>query len=95
VLAGLGIYLFVVHLLTGERPFIPPRIFRDANFAGCLGVMFIVGVVLLATSALLLWRGYVEATFVVATLGVLAWFLNVRSNLPPRDEDRAPDPDPE
>ena len=24
VLAGLGIYLFVVHMLTAEKPFIPP-----------------------------------------------------------------------
>ena len=43
--------------------------------------------VLLAAAALLLWRGYAEATFVVATLGVLAWFFNVRANLPRREED--------
>ena len=47
----------------------------------------IVAVVLLVAAALLLWRGYAEATFVVATLGVLAWFLNVRANLPRREED--------
>ncbi len=46
-----------------------------------------VSCVLLAVSGFLLWRGYMEATFVVATLGVLAWFLNVRANLPPREED--------
>ena len=47
----------------------------------------VVSCVLLAASAVLLWRGLMEATFVVATLGVLAWFLNVRANLPPRGED--------
>ncbi len=29
VLAGLGIYLFLAHLFTAERPFIRPAIFRD------------------------------------------------------------------
>ena len=42
---------------------------------------------LLFASAFLLGRGWMEATFVVATLGVLAWFRNVRANLPPRGED--------
>jgi hypothetical protein len=32
-LAGLGLYLFVVHEMLAERPFIPPRIFRDLNFS--------------------------------------------------------------
>ena len=32
VLCGLGFYLFVVHTLTGDKPMIPRRIFRDANF---------------------------------------------------------------
>jgi len=48
----------------------------------------LVACVLLAVSAFLLWRGWMEATFVVATLGVLAWFLNVRANLPRREEDQ-------
>lgn len=47
----------------------------------------IVACVLLAAAALLLWRRYYEATFVVATLGALAWFLNVRAGLPGREED--------
>ena len=47
----------------------------------------VVACVLLVASAALLWRGYAEATFVVATLGVLAWFLNVRANLPRREEE--------
>ena len=53
VLAGLGLYLFVVHMFTAERPFLPPAIFRDRNFAAAMVMMFAVGIVLLATSALL------------------------------------------
>jgi DHA2 family multidrug resistance protein len=53
VLAGFGLYVFVVHLLTAEKPFISPKMFVDRNFAMALVVMFLVGMVLLATSALL------------------------------------------
>ena len=53
VLAGLGIYLFVVHLLTAKKPFISPAIFRDRNFGISLIMMFAVGMVLLASSSLL------------------------------------------
>jgi DHA2 family multidrug resistance protein len=53
VLAGLGIYLFLVHMATADHPFIPPRIFRDRNFVSGLGVMFAVGAILFSTAALL------------------------------------------
>jgi DHA2 family multidrug resistance protein len=52
-LAVLGLYLFVVHVMMAKRPFIPPRIFRDLNFSAGLLVMFAVGLVLFASSALL------------------------------------------
>ena len=53
VVAGLGFYLFIVHMLTAEKPFIPPRIFRDIGFLSGFATMFAVGVVLLGSSALL------------------------------------------
>jgi DHA2 family multidrug resistance protein len=53
VLAGLGLYLFMVHMFTAERPFIPPAVFRDRNFTAALGMMFGIGMVLLASSALI------------------------------------------
>ncbi|MCB4770287.1 DHA2 family efflux MFS transporter permease subunit [Ancylobacter sp. Lp-2] len=53
VLAGLGLYLFAVHMMTHEKPFLSPRLFRDRNFAAGLVIMFAIGLVLLATSALL------------------------------------------
>jgi DHA2 family multidrug resistance protein len=52
-LAGLGFYLFIVHMLTAEKPFITPSVFKDRNINAGLLVMFAVGMVLLAVSALL------------------------------------------
>ncbi len=71
VLAGLGIYLFLVHLATAERPFLPPRIFRDRNFAAALAVMFTVGMILLASSALLAPWLQVLAGYPVAAAGLI------------------------
>ncbi len=53
VLGALGLYLFVVHMATAERPFISAAVFRDRNLAVSFAVMFSVGMLLLATSALL------------------------------------------
>ena len=52
-LAGLGFYIFIVHMVTAEKPFIPPRIFKDLGFLSGVAMMFVVGVILLASSALL------------------------------------------
>jgi DHA2 family multidrug resistance protein len=52
-LGGLGFYVFLVHMFTAEKPFIPPRIFRDIGFLSGFATMFVVGVVLLASAALL------------------------------------------
>ena len=71
VLAGLGIYLFVVHLLTAEKPFLSPRLFKDRNFAASLAVMFSVGMILLASSALLAPWLQVLANYPVATAGLV------------------------
>lgn len=70
-LGALGFYLFVVHMLTAERPFIPPRIFRDRNFLGGLGVMFAVGVILFATSALMAPYLQTLGDYPVFTAGLL------------------------
>ena len=71
MLAGLGIYLFVVHMLTAEKPFIPPRIFKDRNFVAGLLMMFAVGMVLLATSALLAPWLQTLGDYPVATAGLV------------------------
>jgi DHA2 family multidrug resistance protein len=52
-LAALGFYSFIVHSATAEHPFLHPRIFRDRNLVASLIVGFVVGIVLLASAALL------------------------------------------
>jgi DHA2 family multidrug resistance protein len=53
VLAGLGFYLFVVHMLTAERPFLPPGLFKDRNFVCGVSMVFCTATVMLASSALM------------------------------------------
>jgi DHA2 family multidrug resistance protein len=52
-LCVLGFYLFTVHSLSARDPFIDPALFRDRNFVIGTILIFIVGVVLLATLAML------------------------------------------
>lgn len=51
--SGLAFYLFLVHTFTAERPFVNPRNFLDRNFSAGLVFIFLVGIILLATLALL------------------------------------------
>jgi MFS transporter, DHA2 family, multidrug resistance protein len=53
ILAGLAFYLFVVHIFTHRNPFIEPGLFTDRNFSIGLLMIFVIGVILLATMALL------------------------------------------
>lgn len=53
LLAGLALYLFIVHIFTHPQPFIEPGLFKDRNFSVGLVFIFIVGLILLATMALL------------------------------------------
>jgi DHA2 family multidrug resistance protein len=53
LVAAIGLYLFLVHLMTAKAPFMPPAMFKDRNFVSALFLMFVVGAVLLASSALL------------------------------------------
>ncbi len=71
VLAGLGLYLFVVHLMTAEKPFLSPRLFRDRNLSASLVMMFSIGMILLASSALLAPWLQTLAGYPVATAGLV------------------------
>jgi MFS transporter, DHA2 family, multidrug resistance protein len=51
-LSVLGFYFFFADALTSQRPFIPLKIFRDWNFSIALIFMFLIGIILLATMAL-------------------------------------------
>ncbi len=52
-LSILGAYLFITHTLTSPKPFLDLRLFRDRNFVTGMVFIFVVGVILLATLALL------------------------------------------
>lgn len=54
MVAGLSLYMFIVHATTTRRaPFISPALFKDRNFLASSLFIFVVGVVLFATLALL------------------------------------------
>lgn len=71
LLAGVAGYLFLVHMLTARHPFLSPALFKDSNFA--LGTIFIVliGVVMMATLALMppLLQGLFN--YPVVTIGLI------------------------
>jgi MFS transporter, DHA2 family, multidrug resistance protein len=48
-----GLYLFLAHSLTTTNPFIPLEIFKDRNFIIGLAFMFVCGVLLVASMALM------------------------------------------
>jgi DHA2 family multidrug resistance protein len=52
-IAALCLYMFVVQAFTTEHPFLDPHLFADRNFVTALAFIFLVGIVLLATLALL------------------------------------------
>src|SRR5581483_2426919 len=47
VLAGLGFYLFVVHMFTAKQPFLPPGLFKDRNFVAGVSMVFCTATVML------------------------------------------------
>jgi MFS transporter, DHA2 family, multidrug resistance protein len=53
LVAALAFYLFVVHMFSSARPFLEPALFKDRNFVASTVFIFIIGVVLFATLALL------------------------------------------
>lgn len=53
ITAAAAMYLFIAHIFTHDHPFIDPELFRDRNFSIGLLLIFIVGMILLATLALL------------------------------------------
>jgi DHA2 family multidrug resistance protein len=59
----LALYLFVVHNLTSDHRFLSPALLKDRNFVSGTAFIFVVGIVLLGTMALLptflqQWKGY-------------------------------------
>src|SRR5215469_12612544 len=71
VLAGLGIYLFVVHMAWAPRPLIRPILFRDMNFSAGLVLMFATGTILVSSIALMAPWLQTLGNYPVATAGLL------------------------
>jgi MFS transporter, DHA2 family, multidrug resistance protein len=71
VLAGLGIYLFLVHMAWAPRPLIRPELFRDVNFTTGLVLMFAVGTILVSSIALMAPWLQTLGNYPVATAGLL------------------------
>jgi MFS transporter, DHA2 family, multidrug resistance protein len=71
ILAGLGIYLFLVHMAWAPHPLIRPGLFRDVNFSAGLVLMFAVGTILVSSIALMAPWLQNLANYPVATAGLL------------------------
>jgi DHA2 family multidrug resistance protein len=70
-LAGLGLYCFLVQMSCARRPFLSPTLFKDVNFVVGIIFIFIVGLILYATLALLTPYLQVLMDYPVVTAGVL------------------------
>ncbi len=71
ILAGLGFYLFAVHLFSARQPLLRPSLFRDANFLSGLVMMFAVGTLLVSSLALMTPWLQVLSNYPVETAGMI------------------------
>jgi DHA2 family multidrug resistance protein len=53
VFAGLGFYLFLIHAASAREPLIRPALFRDLNFTSGVLLMFMVGIFMVSSLALM------------------------------------------
>jgi MFS transporter, DHA2 family, multidrug resistance protein len=70
-LAGLGMYCFLVQMSCCRRPFLSPTLFKDVNFVVGIMFIFVVGLILYATLALLTPYLQTLMDYPVVTAGVL------------------------
>lgn len=49
IIASIGLYMFLVHMFTAEKPFIPKALFVDRNFVLSTLMMYAINIVLLAS----------------------------------------------
>jgi MFS transporter, DHA2 family, multidrug resistance protein len=71
VAAALAFYLFLVHIFTAANPFISPSLFRDRNCFAGLSFIFMIGIVLLTTIALLTPFLQILMGYPVMTAGIM------------------------
>jgi DHA2 family multidrug resistance protein len=72
LLAVTSLYVFVVHMFTTDRPFLNPGLFKDANFMASTMYLFLIGIVMFATLALLAPMLQNEYDYPVVLTGLLA-----------------------
>ena len=70
-LAGVGLYCFLVQMSCARRPFLSPTLFKDVNFVVGTFFIFVVGLILYATLALLTPYLQILMDYPVVTAGVL------------------------
>jgi MFS transporter, DHA2 family, multidrug resistance protein len=70
-LAGLGLYLFVAHVLTTRSPFLDPRLFANRNFA--IGILFVFVYGLITVPPLVLMPPFLQDLrgYPIDTIGLL------------------------
>src|SRR3984885_13134032 len=71
VLDGLGVYLFIVHMFTAKKPFIPVILFKDRNFTAGLVLMGAIGTILVSSSSLMAPWLQNLANYPVETAGLI------------------------
>ncbi len=71
VVAGLGFYLFLVHIAYAREPLIRPALFKDVNFASGLALMFMVGTLMVSSLALMTPWLQVLSNYPVETAGLV------------------------
>jgi DHA2 family multidrug resistance protein len=71
VLAGLGFYLFLVHVIYARQPLIRPALFKDVNFASGVLLMFMVGTFMVSSLALMTPWLQVLSNYPVETAGLI------------------------
>ena len=71
VIAVLGIYLALVHIVLGRQPMIRASLFKDVNFSAGLAMMFAVGTLLVSSLALMTPWLQVMSNYPVETAGLI------------------------
>jgi DHA2 family multidrug resistance protein len=71
VFASLGLYLFLVHISYARQPLIRPALFKDVNFASGVMLMFMVGIFMVSSLALMTPWLQILSNYPVETAGLI------------------------
>src|ERR1700719_2063939 len=71
VFASLGFYLFLVHVSSAHQPLIRPALFKDVNYTSGVLLMFMVGIFMVSSLALMTPWLQVLSNYPVETAGLI------------------------